>query len=101
MRARRLAIAIIVAIRIGAPIAEMFDQWDHTYQDGSDTELNLVVIALCVGVGLSVASSMSVSIRPGLSRARTYVPTSTPLCRARGRLARPIPATSPPIPLRV
>ena len=58
MRARRLAIAIIVAICIGAPIAEMFDQWDHTYQDGSDTELNLVVIALCVGVGLSVASAM-------------------------------------------
>jgi hypothetical protein len=101
VRARRLAIAIIVAICIGAPIAEMFDQWDHTYQDGSDTELNAVVIALCVGVALSVAGAMIVSIRPGFSSSHAYLPTSSPLRFAPGRLARPTPASSPPTPLRV
>jgi hypothetical protein len=101
VRARRLVIAIIVAICIGAPIAEMFDQWDHTYQDGNDTELNVVVIALCVGAALSIAGAMMVGIRPGFSSCRAYLPRSSPLHLASGRLTRPLPASSPPTPLRV
>jgi hypothetical protein len=99
---RRLAIAIIVAICVAAPIAEMFDQWDHTYQDGSDTELNVAVIALCIGVGFSVARGLIVSSPPGPSRFDSHLPTSAPLHLAPGRLAWPIAASSsPPTPLRV
>jgi len=50
---RPFATGVILAICIGAPTLEMFDQWDHTLQDGNDTEINLVVVALCVGVGFS------------------------------------------------
>ena len=102
VRARHLAIAIIVAICIAAPIAEMFDQWDHTYRDGSDTELNVVVIALCVGVALSVAGGMIASIRPAVSKFEAYLPPFTPSLLGPNRLARPIAtSSSPPTPLRV
>jgi hypothetical protein len=43
----------------------MFDHWDHTVQDGNDTETNVVVVALCVGVALVAA------IRAILGRAPT------------------------------
>lgn len=96
-----MAIAAILAVCLGAPIAEMCDQWDHTFQDGNDTETNLVVVALCVGVALLVARlvfarvgarSLNVEdhIFGGISR-RVTVPL----------FAAPIPAISPPIPLRV
>ena len=32
------------------PVLEMFDQWDHTAQTGSDTEYTFVVLGLCLGV---------------------------------------------------
>ena len=38
--------AILLAVCVYAPIAEMFDHWDHTAQDGNDTEANLVVVAV-------------------------------------------------------
>ena len=65
---RRLAVAAILAVCLGAPIAEMFDQWDHTYQDGNDTEANLVVAALCVGVALSIAGVVIARVRAMSSR---------------------------------
>lgn len=33
----------------------MFDSWDDTIQSGNDTEYALVILALCVGVGYSLA----------------------------------------------
>jgi hypothetical protein len=33
-------IAALIALSIGAPIAEIFDSWDQTLQDGNDTEAN-------------------------------------------------------------
>src|SRR5216684_4672647 len=60
---RRFATGVILAICIGAPILEMFDQWDRTLQDGNDTEINLVVVALCVGVAFSVAGALVARVR--------------------------------------
>src|SRR5207245_7123634 len=60
---RRFAIASILAVCLGGPVAEMFDQWDHTLQDGNDTEANMVVVALCFGVALSVAGIVVSHIR--------------------------------------
>ena len=56
MKLRRFAVAAILAICIGGPIVEMFDQWDHTLQDGNDTEANAVVAALCVGVAIAIGT---------------------------------------------
>jgi hypothetical protein len=33
----------------------MFDNWDHAMQTGNETEYALVVLALCIGVGYSLA----------------------------------------------
>jgi hypothetical protein len=58
---RRLLGAAIVVICIGVPLVESFDTWDHTAQDGNDTEANVVVAALCVGLALSAAATIVIS----------------------------------------
>ena len=42
-------------IALVCPLIDMFDTWDHALQTGNETEYNLVVLALCVGLGVSVA----------------------------------------------
>ena len=80
VRTRRFCIAAIVAICIGGPIVEMFDQWDHTLLDENDTEADVVIVALCVGVALSVAGMIVARIRAMSSR----------------RVERPLPSASIP-----
>ena len=99
---RRLAITAIIAICLGGPIVEMFDRWDHTAQDGNDTEANVVVAALCIGVAFAIGtivvvnrirSLSSFSVTP-LSVARIAIPDTA-------SVLLPIPTTSPPTILRV
>jgi hypothetical protein len=102
VRFRRFAVAAILAICIGGSVVEMFDQWDHTLQDGNDTEANAVVVALCVGVALAVGTLAVVArIRALSSNARFLVGAPRLVSSAVASLASPIPATSPPTPLRV
>jgi hypothetical protein len=97
---RRLATGVILAMCIGAPILEMFDQWDRTLQDGNDTEINLVVVALCVGATFSVAGAIVARLRaPGSSR-RCFVPTPAPFTPLL-TFGTPIPNSRPPTSLRV
>ena len=93
--------AAILAICIGGPIVETFDQWDHTGQDGNDTEANVVIVALCVGLALLFAStisegvsalSLTVHICPGPALPLQFNPPS---------FATPPPTARPPTPLRV
>jgi drug/metabolite transporter (DMT)-like permease len=99
---RWFAVAAILAIALGAPILEMFDQWDQTLRDGNDAEANLVIAALCIGAAMVIGTVVVVArIRALASNAslrgeasRVIVPTATPR-------ATPIPAISPPTPLRV
>jgi hypothetical protein len=67
---RRLAAAAIVAICVGAPIVEMFDQWDHTLQDGNDTEANVALVALTVGLAIVVSGIVLVARIRGSSLMR-------------------------------
>jgi hypothetical protein len=96
-----LAIAAIIAICIGGPIVEMFDQWDDTLRTGNDTEANMVIVALCVGFALSVTGIIVAKLRAGVGRSHP----SSSLCRslqiAFTPLARPIPNSRPPTVLRV
>jgi len=98
---RRFAIASILAVCLGGPVAEMFDQWDHTLQDGNDTEANMVVVALCFGVALSVAGIVVSHIRAMSSRSGVHILACAPRCVMASRSAIPIPTGSPPTPLRV
>lgn len=96
---RRFATGVILAICIGAPILEMFDQWDRTPRDGNDTEINLVVVALCVGVAFSVAAAIVARLRaPG--NHSCFVPTPASLTTLL-TFATPIPNSRPPTSLRV
>jgi len=92
----------MLAICLGAPIAEVFDSWDDTVHDGYDTEANLVVAVLCVGVAMSFARSIVESIRNASSRSDER--SVCVLDRASVRrvvLAWTIPSASPPTPLRI
>jgi hypothetical protein len=48
--ATSIIVIFTLAICLICPLVEMFDQWDHSLQTGSDTEYALVILALCVGV---------------------------------------------------
>ena len=99
---RRLLIAAIIAISLGGPIVEMFDRWDQTLEDGNDTEANVVVVALCVGLAFAVGTILVVSRIRALSSAsamrlvvsRIAVPAMAPAFA-------PLATTSPPAILRV
>ena len=99
---RRLAVAAILAVCIGAPIVEMFDQWDHTLQDGNDTEANVVIATLCIGVAVAIGTAVVIArIRALASNSRLFAKAPHVVSSAATWLASPIPASSPPTPLRV
>ena len=98
---RRLAIAAVLAVCLGGPVIEMFDDWDHTYQDGNDTETNVVVVALCVGVALAVAGRLLAHLRMNPLRAVSGQLLFSPAAVIWLLLSRPLFSGSPPTPLRV
>jgi hypothetical protein len=101
VRARRVVGAIVLAISIGAPIVEGFDRWDDTVHDGNDTEANLVIAALCVGLALSAVGIVA-WIRLFSSRCdRRYLLQINRRVGDRVFAAPPSPASSPPIALRI
>jgi hypothetical protein len=93
---------LVITICIGASVLEMFDRWDHTLQDGNDTEANLVVVVLCIGIGFVAAAAFVKHIRPDgairlIARDASSIPASTS-----PRLTFAVfSATGPPAPLRV
>ena len=99
---RRLAIVAILAVCLGGPIVEMFDQWDHTLQDGNDTEANVVIAALCIGVAVAIGTIAIVArIRALSSTARGYAFAYRVVAVAVASFVLPTPTGSPPTPLRV
>ena len=98
---RQVLGVIVVAICVAAPIAEAFDQWDHTLQDGNDTEANLVVAAVCVGVALSVAATIIARVRALATAGRIRVRVSPATRPTQAPLFAPKPSSGPPTPLRI
>jgi hypothetical protein len=98
---RRFAAGVILTICLGAPILEMFDQWDRTLEDGNDTEINLVVVALCVGVTFSIAGALAARLRTSANRQGRGVLASESILTTLLTFATPIPNIRPPTPLRV
>jgi hypothetical protein len=79
----------------------MYDRWDRTVEDGNDTEGNLVIVALCVGVALLVARGVVARIHD-LSPASQFCPSvSAPARMSPPSSSGPIPNSRPPTPLRV
>jgi hypothetical protein len=65
MRIRASLVVGVVALAtcIICPVLEMFDQWDHTLQTGTDSEYIFVLLALCVGA-LFILARLNVTIFP-------------------------------------
>lgn len=102
MGARRFAIAAILAICMGGPIVEMFDQWDHTPQDGNDTEANVVVAALCAGVAFAIGTIVVITaIRAFAFGSSVRAVAARRFALALDSFGVPGPTGSPPTPLRV
>jgi hypothetical protein len=100
--ARRLFITGIIAICLGGPIVEMFDRWDQTLKDGNDTEANVVVAALCIGVAFAIGTIVVANrIRAFSSTSVGPVIASRVLILELASLLAPVPTISPPTVLRV
>ena len=103
MGVRRLLGAAIIAICIVVPLVESFDTWDHTLSDGNDTEANVVIAALCVGLALSAATKIDgARVRALPVDPRFQSRPSAPITPA-GLIARALPVAtgSPPQALRI
>ena len=99
---RRLAIAAILAISLGAPIAELFDSWDQALPAGSDTEANVAVVALCIGVAFAIGTIALVDhLRALASAFLSRIVLSRAAPRELAALLGPAPTVSPPAILRV
>jgi len=100
---RRLFISAIVAIALGGPIVEMFDRWDQTLQDGNDTETDVVVVALCIGVAFAIGTIIIGGRIRALSLrcAGPVVAKRFALRHVASILLVPVPTSSPPAVLRV
>jgi hypothetical protein len=98
---RLFAVALFV-ICVGAPMVEMFDQWDHTIQDGNDSEANLVIVVLCVGIGVVSVRALLRYACPHRLTSRTVLPPLSLFARhVHAFLELPVPASSPPAFLRI
>lgn len=96
---RRFTIVAILAICIGAPLVELCDSWDQT---ANDTEANVVVPALCVGMAFAMGTLLVVScIRALASNSRGFTVTVHSALLTFRALIAPIPTGRPPTPLRV
>lgn len=62
VRTSKIVTAAALLICLLCPIAESFDQWDHTVQTGNDSEYTLVVVGLCVGVAHTFARFVLASL---------------------------------------
>jgi hypothetical protein len=94
---RRLLGAVIVVICIGVPLVESFDTWDHTLSDGNDTESDVVVAALCVGLALSTVATIVIArVRSVPIDGRFHLSLPPPPWFPRPLLLSPPPTGSPP-----
>jgi hypothetical protein len=98
---RRLFIAAIIGISLGAPIVELFDRWDHNLQSGTDTEANVVVVALCIGVAFAVGTVVVANRIRALSSTSAGRLITLPVVHELESVLIPGPTVSPPTILRV
>jgi hypothetical protein len=100
--ARRLFITALISICLGASIVEMFDSWDQTLKDGNDTEANVAVAALCIGVAFAIGTMVVANrIRALSSTSAGRIVVSRAFVHALAPVLAPLPTSSPPTVLRV
>ena len=87
--------AMALAICIVCPLLDLFDQWDHAFQTGHDTEYPIVVLALCIGAAFVLARLvLTLSPQPPVVSIRFAIQSA--LNSSRGFI---LPATLVPSPV--
>lgn len=97
---RNLLVAVVLLTCFGAPIAEAVDSWDHTLQDGNDTEANLVIAVVCAGIALTLTTVLVRRLR-ALSAAPSDPVLPARVCWGNPPLCLHFVSVSPPPTLRI
>jgi hypothetical protein len=81
----------------------MFDRWDNTARDGKDTEADAVIVAVCIGLGLTLAGAVVQRVRALASHSQRipFVESSLGRFDRLWSIDPPNPSTSPPVALRI
>jgi hypothetical protein len=99
---RRLLGAMVVILCVAVPVVEAFDSWDRTLQDGNDTEANVVLVAVTIGVALlleaRLAAAPLMALPEPASPRRRVLHTTSPRV---GRSITLVPTGNPPVALRI
>jgi len=101
MNARRWLVVAILAVCLGGPIAESFDWWDQMQPAADDTETNAVVVALTIGLALSVAALVVQWFRSFVAGLHSHRWPGRPLRLSPTAFAHLSPASNSPPPLRI
>lgn len=101
MSARQWLGIAILAVCLAGPIAEAFDSWDQALPVGNDTEASVVVLALSLGLAISVAAVAVRWFQSFVSRPASDCRLVRPHPDRLITFARPCPTSSPPSPLRI
>ncbi len=97
----RWLVVLILAVIVGAHLAEVVDRWDDTLKTGRDIESSLTVIAACAGVVFIAAPCVRLLL--GARDARCEAIAEQPSLLAAIIAEIPSPCVSPPpaLPLRI
>jgi hypothetical protein len=103
-RATLIAGTIALAICVLCPLVDLFDQWDHALQTGSDSEYPLVILALCVGLVLALGRlipKLSMNLQASSILRYTIQPALNSLPFSMPSTALALTSASPPLSLRI
>jgi hypothetical protein len=99
--ARKLLVAMMLALCIGIHVFEVSGRWDRTFADASD-EAAIVAVVLCIGMAISVAGTV---LNRLLARTMCRLLSAPSLGSVRlpaFQCALPVSLTGPPfVPLRI
>ena len=102
MRIPRIFYALVIAVYIAVPLLESIDRWDDWWRDGNETEIHVVLAALCVGFALAATRRLQTTPLTELRVIHPPSPTSAPFQERASRcFASSPPTDSPPLPLRI
>lgn len=100
-----LALVLLLLVHLCGPLFETVDHWDGFAQGGDDFVLSVLGVIVGFGLTLFLASFLRwVFVVPANWREKAGLPSLAALCQAAFLFLeadRPVPFTSPPLPLRI
>ena len=96
---RKFLIAVLLVLCVGVQLLEASGRWDRTFKDAND-EAGIVVIVLCVGIAIAVATNLFLRALPSPVRLTALV--SSVILDTRGHQSFVVlSCDGPPLSLRI